>query len=114
MNRRLKFLAALVVSLALTAAPCKDCEPKPVKAQAQNCQHDCCPKPKSQQQDCKWQPADYAAIEARQELQTAPEFGLAAALPADSAEPVATAILSEPPAEAEPPPRYLTHRQLRI
>ena len=74
MHRWLKCLAALAMSVALMAAPCKNCESKPAKAETQKCQHDCCPKPKPENASCRWQPADYAAVEAKQEIQSAPRL----------------------------------------
>ena len=114
MHRWLKILAALTMSLALMAAPCKNCDPKPAKAEAQKCQHNCCPKPKPEKAGCKWAPADYAALEAKQDLQASPQVEL-------SLLPVSYETLDftgcpvlEPQAESEPPPIYLAHRQLRI
>jgi len=113
MHRWLKCLAAFAMSVALMAAPCENCGQKPVKAEAQRCQHDCCPRPQPEKADCKWQPADFAAVEAKQELQSAPQMD-SAALAADievSARTIETVLA--PRAEAEPPPLYLTHHQFR-
>lgn len=114
MNRWLKLLAAASLSLALVGAPCRNCEPKPAKAQAQHCQHDCCPKPKPEKPACKWQPADYAAVEVKLEAPAAPEAGILVAV-AGLVQPAASwRTLDIPQAQSEPPPLFLAHRQLRI
>lgn len=112
MNLRLKFLAALALSLSLVAAPCGNCQPKPADEQAQQCNHDCCPKPKPEKTACKWQPADYAAVEAKQETQAAPDFDFASNEAILSPLPE-SAPAAAPAVKAEPPPIYLAHRQLR-
>lgn len=114
MYRLLQVLAALTVSLALVAAPCKNCDPKPVKADAQKCQHDCCPKPKPEKANCKWAPADYAALEAKQELQASAQVELSLMTVAFEAPLFKGQPVLEPQAESEPPPIYLAVRQLRI
>lgn len=111
MNLRLKLLAALALSVSLIAAPCRNCEPKSGD-QAQQCKHDCCPKPKPEKPACKWQPADYAAVEAKHDAAPAPQFALApneAVLsPLPESAPVAA-----PRVQSEPPPIYLALSQLR-
>jgi hypothetical protein len=113
MNRWLKLLGGLAMSVALIAAPCKNCEPKPAKSQPQNCGHDCCPKPKPEQQSCKWQPADYAASEAKKTVETAPESAFEAPVLEELARPHGAGAVLPPQRRAEAPPLYLSHRQLR-
>lgn len=112
MLRWLQLLTSFALSVALVAAPCKNCEPKPAKARPQHCQHDCCPKPRPEQPACKWQPADYAAIEAKQETQAAPEFSFETVAAATLGAPE-TVPAAAPQVRAEPPPLYLTFQQLR-
>jgi hypothetical protein len=112
MNLRLKFLAALALSVSLVAAPCKNCQPKSSADQAEQCQHDCCPKPKPEKPACKWQPADYAAVETKHEIQAAPEFALGS-IEAISIPLPASAPAASPQVKAEPPPLYLALHQLR-
>lgn len=113
MNRWLKLVAAVAMSVALIGAPCKNCEPKAAKSQPQQCGHDCCPKPKPEKQSCKWQPADYAASEAKLAVQPAPETAFEATVLEELARPLGTAAVFAPQRRAEPPPLYLTHRQFR-
>lgn len=112
MNLRLKFLAALALSVSLVAAPCRNCQPKPSGEQTQQCKSDCCPKPKPEKPACKWQPADYAAVEAKHDAAPVPEVALspneAILSPLPEALPVAA-----PRVQSEPPPIYLALRQLR-
>lgn len=113
MNRWLKLLAALSLSVALIGAPCRNCEPKPAKEEAQKCQHDCCPKPKPEKAGCKWQPADYAAVEAKQEFQAAPQMECLTSAPAILVSDRTLEAVAAPQAESDPPPLYLTHHQFR-
>lgn len=110
----LKSLAALAVSVAFLAAPCKNCEPQPAESQQRQCQHDCCPKPQPEKQTCKWQPADYAAVEAKQFGQPAPEFALETNEANLTAWPVLQSHSPTPQAQAEPPPLFLSRLPLRI
>lgn len=113
MNRWLKLVSVLAMSAALIGAPCKNCEPKPAKSQPQQCGHDCCPKPKPEKQSCKWQPADYAASEAKQAVQPAPETVFEATVLEELAQRQGSRSDFAPQRQGEPPPLYLIHRHLR-
>jgi hypothetical protein len=101
------------MSVALVAAPCKNCGQKPVNAETQKCKHDCCPKPKPEKADCKWQPADYAAVEAKQELQSVPQTDSASVAADVEVFAWTSETVLAPRGEAEPPPLYLSHHQFR-
>jgi len=109
-----KIVAALVVSLTLVAAPCKNCGPKQ-QEQASRPGHDCCPKPKApdEKERCGWQPADFVAEKAKDTKVALPQLAEA---PVEAALPMVFAPAEHVPVSAEPspPPIYLSTLNLRI
>ncbi len=111
-----KLAVALTLSLALVAAPCKNCQPKdPAQDQAKHCGHDCCPKPKPVKQSCSWQPADYDAVEKAKDVHAGEPLTTSLDIAAPEAfVPVFSAGRPAAAFDTSPPPVYLTTANFRI
>lgn len=110
-----KLAVAFTMSLALVAAPCKNCQPKAQQNHQQDCGHDCCPKPKPAQTTCSWQPADYDAVEGAKDTSAAAPVLMA--LPEAPVEPAPAFSGLEsvrPAADPSPPPVFLATSSLRL
>jgi hypothetical protein len=110
-----KLLVVFTLSLALVAAPCKNCQPKAHQQQQNDCGHDCCPKPKPAQKSCSWQPADFDAVENAKD--TAAALPALVELPQAPVEPAPAAASFEtlrPAVDPSPPPVYLSTSNLRF
>lgn len=110
-----RFAAALTLSLALVAAPCKNCQPKAQDKHQQDCGHDCCPKPTPAQKSCSWQPAGYDAFEgAKDAAVPAPALMALTEVLVEPA-PAISIVESVPPTvDPSPPPVYLSTSNLRF
>lgn len=110
-----KLAAALTLSLALVAAPCKNCQPKPQPAEQKDCGHDCCPKPKPAQKSCSWQPADYDAVEKAKDTSAAVPALVALTQAPLALAPLPSSLPQDRPAlDPSPPPIYLSTSSLRF
>lgn len=101
MSLWIRILPLLLLSVALTAAPCAHCLIQP--AAQPEAGHDCCPKQKQNQEDssCTWMPAQYVAPEG---LTPGVEFAVAALQPGLAAIPVISLPAPAPAPAADPPP----------
>lgn len=110
-----KLAVAFTLSLALVAAPCKNCQPKPQQKSQQDCGHDCCPKPKPAEKTCSWQPADYDAVEgAKDAASSAPALITLPEAPISFAQAFPVAESDRPECDPSPPPVYLSTSNLRF